>query len=53
MLKVENNWYRQCTICLIWFHVYEIGWSDTQRSWLTLPMLHFSKQACPFPTYAS
>jgi hypothetical protein len=34
MLNVENNWYRQCTICLIWFHVYEIGWSDTQRSWV-------------------
>jgi hypothetical protein len=28
MLKIEGVWYRQCTFCLIWFPVEEIGWSD-------------------------
>jgi hypothetical protein len=28
MLKIEGIWYRQCTCCLIWFPVEEIGWSE-------------------------
>jgi hypothetical protein len=34
MLKIEGVWYRQCTYCLIWFPIEEIGWSDQLLGWV-------------------
>jgi hypothetical protein len=34
MLCIEGVWYRQCTCCLIWCPVEEIGWSDQLLGWV-------------------
>jgi len=33
MLMIKGVWYQQCTFCLLWFPLEEIGWSDEFLGW--------------------